>query len=115
MFPNVWVHLAPFCYCVKLGANRAELVQLMQMFMQQNRIGIFAMKAPDPYHWTLNSCTNAFYNIWVHLRPFHYCKKQGANRAELVQLMQKFVQRNGIEIFHNEGIRSIPLHPKLLF
>ena len=35
------VHLGPFCYCMKLSANRAELVQLLQMFMQQNRVGIF--------------------------------------------------------------------------
>ena len=41
VFCNVWVHLAPFRYCVKLAANRAELVQLMQMFVQQNCVRIF--------------------------------------------------------------------------
>jgi len=50
------------------------------------------MKAPDPYHWTLNSCSSVFRNLWVHLEPFHYYVKLGANRAELVQLMQKFMQ-----------------------
>jgi len=73
------------------------------------------MKAPDPYHWTLNSCSGAFRNVWVHLAPFRYCKKQGANRAELVQLMQKFVQRSGVKIIRNEGTRSIPLDPNLMF
>ena len=28
---------------------------------------IFAMKAPDPPHWTLNKCFGAFHKIWVHL------------------------------------------------
>ena len=29
----------------------------------------FATKAPDPAHWTLNSCFGAFRTIWVHLGP----------------------------------------------
>ena len=73
------------------------------------------MKAPDPYHWTLNSCSGAFHNVWVHLGQFHYCMNVGANRAELVQLMQMFVQQSRIGIFCNEGSRSIPLDPKLMF
>src|SRR6185369_18009245 len=28
------------------------------------------MKAPDPTHWTLNSCFGAFRTIWVHLGLF---------------------------------------------
>ena len=27
----------------------------------------FAKKAPDHYHWILNSCSGAFRNVWVHL------------------------------------------------
>jgi len=41
--------------------------------------------------------------------------KLGANRAELVQLMQKLMQRSRVGIFRNEGTRSIPLDPKLMF
>ena len=99
----------------KIGANRVELVQLMQKFVQRSRVGIFCKKAPDPYHWTLNSCSSAFRNIGVPLGPFRYFVKLGANRAELVQLMQKFVQRSCIGIFCNEGTQSIPLDPKLIF
>ena len=33
VFLSVWVHLEPFCYCTKLGAKRAKLVQLMQKFV----------------------------------------------------------------------------------
>jgi len=40
--------------------------------------------------------------------------KLGANQAELLQLMQKFVQQSRVEIFRNEGTRSIPLDPKLM-
>ena len=39
----------------------------------------------------------------------------GANQAELVQLMQMFVQQSRIGIFCNEGSRSISLDPKLMF
>ena len=51
----------------------------------------------------------------MHLGPFRYCVKLGANRTELVQLMLKFVQRSRVGIFRNEGTRSIPLDPKLMF
>ena len=47
--------------------------------------------------------------------PFRYYTKLDANLAEQVQLKQKFVQRSGVEIFRNEGTRSIPLDPNLMF
>ena len=56
-----------------------------------------------------------FRNVCVHLGPSRYCVKLGANRAELVQLMKKFVQRSRVRIFRNEGTRSISLNPKLMF
>jgi len=49
------------------------------------------------------------------LGTFRYCMRLCANRAELVQLMQKVVQRSGVEIFRNECTRSIPLDPNLMF
>ena len=122
----VWTHLGPFCYYVKLGANRADLVQLMEKFVQQSRVGIFCnegtqFKSLDfsqrrclIHCCTLNSCSGVFRNVLVHLRQFRYCMKLGANRAELVQLMQKFVQRSPVGIFWYEGIRSMPLNPKLM-
>ena len=45
-------------------------------------------------------------------RPFGCLTKLGAKRAELVQ---KFVPRSRVRIFHNEHIRSTPLDPKLIF
>ena len=68
--------------------------------------------APDPPHWTLNSCFGAFRTIWVHLGPFGCLTKLGTKRAELVQ---KFVSRSHVGIFRNERSRSNPLDPKLTF
>ena len=76
---------------MKLGAKRAELVQLMQKFVPRSRVGIFTKNAPDAPHWSLNSCFRLFHIVWVHLGLFCCCMKLGAKRAELVQLMQKFV------------------------
>ena len=46
---------------------------------------------------------------------FHYCIKLSAKRAELEQLMQKFVPRSRIGIFCSEPTQSTPLDPKLMF
>ena len=48
----------------------------------------------------------------MHLEPLRCLTKLGAKRAELVQ---KFVPRSRIGIFHNKSTRSTPLDPKLMF
>ena len=48
----------------------------------------------------------------MHLGPFGCLTQLGAKRAELVQ---KFVPRSRVGIFHNERTRSTPLDPKLSF
>ena len=48
----------------------------------------------------------------MHLGPFGGLTKLGAKRAELVQ---KFVPRSRVGIFHSERARSIPMDPKLMF
>ena len=70
------------------------------------------MNAPNPHHWTLNSCFVVFPTIWVHLGPFGCLTKLGAKRAEL---LQKFVPRSRVGIFRNESTRSTPCDPKLMF
>ena len=72
----------------------------------------FATNAPNPPHWTLNSCFGAFRTIWMHLGAFSCLTKLRAKRTELVQ---KFVPRRCVESFHNERTRSTPLDPKLMF
>ena len=48
----------------------------------------------------------------MHLGPFGCLTKLGAKQAELVQ---NFVPRSRVGIFHNERTRSNPLDPKLMF
>ena len=43
---------------------------------------------------------------------FRYYMKLGAERVELVQLMEKFVPLSRIGIFRNERTRSTPILPK---
>ena len=78
-FLSIWVHLEPFRYCTKLAAKCVKLVQLIQKFRPWCLVKSFATNAPDPHHWTLNSFFGAFISVWVHLEPFRYCTKLGAN------------------------------------
>jgi len=43
-FLSILVHLGPFCYCTKLAAKRAKLVQLMQKFVNRCLVRIFRIK-----------------------------------------------------------------------
>ena len=70
------------------------------------------MNAPDPSHWTLNSCFGEFRTIWVHLGRFGCLKKLGAKRSELVQ---NFVPQSRVRIFRDERTRATPLDHKLTF
>ena len=83
-FHSVWVHLGPFRYCMKLGAKWAELVQIMQKFIQEVVSEFFTTNAPDPPHWTLNSCFVLFHSVWVHLGPFRCFTILTSKRAELL-------------------------------
>ena len=89
--------------------------QLMQKFEPRSHVAIFfTTNAPDPPHWTLNSCFVAFRTRWVHLGRFCGLTKLSAKWAEMVQLIQKFVPRSHVRILHNKRTRSIPLYPKLM-
>ena len=57
------------------------------------------MNTPGPPRWNRNSCIGAFCSVWVHFELFRYCLKLGAERAELEQLMQKFMPRSRIGTF----------------
>jgi len=73
------------------------------------------MNAPNPPHWTLNSCFGALHSVWVYLGSFRNSMKLDAKQGELVQLMQKFVPQSNVGIFRNERTQSAPLDPKLMF
>ena len=84
----------------------------MQKFVPRSRVELFATKAPDPPHSTLNRRFGAFRTICVHLWPFGCLTKLGAKRADVEQ---KFVPRSRVRIFCSEHTRSTPLYPKLMF
>ena len=86
-----------------------------KVFATKSHRNFFATNTPDPPHWTLNSCFGSFHSVWVHLRSFRNSMKLGTKRGELEQLMQKFVPRSHIGIFHNERTQSTPLDPKFMF
>jgi hypothetical protein len=107
---------------VLLGCNCDRLVALRNSVQNGLNLGnsschevaseFFGTNALDPPLWTLNRCFGAFLTIWVHLGPFGCLTKLGAKWAELVQ---KFVPRSRVGIFHKEHTRSTPLDPKLTF
>jgi hypothetical protein len=72
------------------------------------RWNFFATNAPELPHWTPNSCFAAFRTILL-LHDF------GAERAELVLLTHKFVQRSRVGIFRNRRIRSTLLDSNSYF
>ena len=73
------------------------------------------MNAPNPPHWTLNSCFGALHSVRVYLGSFRNSMKLDVKQGELVQLIQKFVPQSHVGIFRNERTQSTPLDPKLMF
>ena len=59
----------------------------------------FSTNAPNPPHWTLNSCFGALHNVWVHFGSFRNYLKLDVKQDELVQLMRKFLPRCHVRIF----------------
>ena len=103
------MHLGPFGCLTELGAKRAELVQKI---VPRSRVGIFHNKhtrstpcEPKLTFWCIRT-------IWGHSRLFGCLTKLGAKRPELVQ---KFVPRSRVKIFHNKRTQFSPLDPKLTF
>ena len=110
-----WVHLGKFCYYTKLGAERAELVQLIQKFMPWSRSRSFGKERtrstpldPKLMFWCVFYHFGAFGSVLLHHKS--RCKTAG-----LVQLMQTFVPWSRIVIFPNERSRSSPFYSKLIY
>ena len=103
------MYLGPFGCLTKLGVKRVELVQ---NFVPQSCIIILRNKRtqsspldPKLMFWCVSYHLGAFGTVRL---PYEL----DAKRAELVQ---KFVPRSRIVIFHNKSTRSTPLDPKLMF
>ena len=72
----------------------------------------FATNAPDPPHWTLNSCSGAFHTNLVHLGLFGWITK---TRCKTGLQVQKFELPSRVGILRNERNQSSELDSKLLF
>ena len=92
--------------------TRCKTVVMVQKFVPRSRVGIFLNERgrSTPLDPKLTFC--AFRTIWVHSGAFGCLTKLDAKRVELVQT---FVPRSRIGIYHNERSRSTPLDPKLIF
>ena len=73
------------------------------------------MNTIDPHLSSLNSYIGAFHTVWLHLRPFRYGMIVSAKRAEILQLMQKYVPRSRVGIFHNDSSQPTAIDPNLMF
>ena len=106
---SYYFDLGPFDCLPILGAKRTELVQ---KFVPRSRFGIFRNERTrsTPLEPKLMFWCVSYY--WVLSGPFGCLTKLSAKRAEQVQ---KIVPRSRFGIFHNEGTRSTPLGPKLMF
>ena len=103
------MHSGPFGCLTKLGAKRLKLVQ---KFVPRSPVGFVRNEGtrsnpcdPKLTFWCVRT-------IWAHSALFGCLTKLDAKRGELVQ---KFVPRGRVRIFHNERTRSTPLESKLTF
>ena len=104
MFWRILYYLGVFGTIVclmKLGAKWAELVQKVRFHEVASKF--FATNAPDPPHWTLNSCFGGA--VWLAYETW----------CETSRTCAKFVTRSRVRMFRNERTRSTPLDPKLKF
>ena len=109
-FRTIWVHFETIRLPYKTQGK--TFLNKCKSSWHEDVSEFFATNAPDPPHWTLNTCFGAFLSICVHLGPLGCLTKLGAKHSELVQ---KFVQRGRVGVFNDERTRSTPLDPNLMF
>ena len=109
MFWCVSVQLGQFGCLTSVGGKQAELVQ---KFVPRSRVGIFRNERtrsmpldPKLTFWSIPYCLGACGTVWL---PYE-------TRCKTAELVQNFVPRSRVVIFHNERSRSMPLDPKLTF
>ena len=82
-FGTIWLPYKTRCRTGKTGA-KSSCHKVASEF--------FAMKAPDPTHWTLNSHFGVFHTIWDSLVAIEHSVQNGS------KLVQKFVPRSLVGI-----------------
>ena len=110
------MHFVPFgCICdhsVALQNSGQNILNKCKSSWHEDMSEFFTTNAPNPPHWTLNTCFGAFCTFCMHLVPLGWLTKLEAKRSELVQ---NFVPRSRIRILRNKCTGSIPFGPKLMF
>ena len=101
--------MGPFDCVMKLVAKRGELVQ---KFVPRSRVGIFRNERtrstpldPKLMFWCVSYLLDAFGTIWLCFET--RCKTRRTSAKVRAMKLRK--------IFRNEGTRSTPLDPKLMF
>jgi hypothetical protein len=72
-----------FVTSTKVDAKVAELEQLTHMFAKWSCVGISTTNAPDPLHWTQNSCLRAFQTIPLLHESWCKTSKAGAINTQV--------------------------------
>jgi hypothetical protein len=93
---------------MKVDAKLTNLCHYHTSFLKKVASEFFTTNAPDPLHWTQNSCFGTF-------RAICYCTKVDAKLAKLVPFSHKFAKQSLVGIFPNERTRYTPLDRKLMF
>jgi hypothetical protein len=106
---HVLWHFGPFCYCMKFGANRAELGWLTHKFAERCRFGIFRNER------TTYSSLDPKLMFWDISDHSITARSSVPKRAELGLSMHKFVKGCSVRIFRNERTRYTPLDLNLMF
>ena len=95
-FCTIWVHLGLFGCLPILSAKHVKLVQ---KFVPRSRVGIFPTNAPDPPHWTLNSCSGAFHTNFAAFGTVWLARKNSVQngptgaKVRATKSRRKFSQR----------------------
>ena len=105
MFCCVYFHLGAFgtvlllhetwCKTRQTGAINAKVCAMMSFWIFRNKRSRSTPLDPKLMFWCVSSRLSAFGTVF-------YCTKLGAKYANMVQLMQKFVQWCLVRIFCNE-------------
>ena len=103
------MHSGPFGCLTKLGAKRAELVQ---MFVPRIRVRLFRNECTrsTPLDPKLMFCYVSYY-----LGAFGTVWLSYESRGKTGELVQKSMHRSRVGNFHNKHTRSTPSDPKLMF
>jgi hypothetical protein len=81
-------HFGPFRYCTKVDTKLSNWCHYHRSSLNKVASEFFATNAPDPLHWTQNSCLEAFQNVSL----LHQSRcKTGRTGAVIVQVRQNKV------------------------